>query len=843
MTPLLYGLGALLTVLLAAFALVHYAVALLFVLNRPPQSGASGSPAEHSNDGPSDAITVLVPARNEGEGVVRALRSLIDQDHAGPIEIALLLKDRTDTSLPFLSRAFGGEFGADGDVELTQGGRLRVVVHFTGHDPKHDKVNWMASRLATPFAAILDADHIAKPDWVSTSIAMLVREQASLVQGHREPISAQGLFGLWDSLHQHIGCEVTNVAYRHLGLTIFFTGTTAVMSSELLRSHPLRDCLTEDTDLSYGLVMEGQRLLYNPTSGSVEEVSPDLYSFLARRRRWASGHTEAFFRHLPALLGAPIGWSARLQFLFHGVHYLVALAVFVVHALVGLAFALRLPDPALAAALTAGAVLALSLSMSQPTRGWMPSLSVFTVLFVWLTPAVILFINLVLALMLGDASRALLPVANWLHLAGLFGFVSPLVVLLVGLAGFRQLGVGSALAVTLSYPLAFYLDVSGVLIGLVDYVWNRRIWLAVARAPAPESGPLALGIRDSWRLGAVMESGREYLLSDRSMLMNPSRLIPALFLVAVVVGGVILALPATQIPVDPRDCEALEHDGHPWIVPPGKLANYCGPKSQMGGFGTRTGSFSPLYTDEFTTVSGAYWDKLDDTFDCNLARFQHQNLSVNPGGGLDLQLRPQVVGDRNYTSASIATKNVPEAKYLFGRFEVEMQPAKADGVLTAFFLYRFDPWQEIDLEFVGKDTTKMLVNVYYNPGEEGDLYNYGYRGTPVLIDLGFDAADAVHRYAIEWDPGEIRWFVDDVLVHARPSGSPTPVPHLPMRFHINTWPICSEELAGKLDPTQLPVQAHIDAVHLFSWSPPPFETVSEQPGGWRSDAGWIQPGR
>ena len=77
----------------------------------------------------------------------------------------------------------------------------------------------------------------------------------------------------------------------------------------------------------------------------------------------------------------------------------------------------------------------------------------------------------------------------------------------------------------------------------------------------------------------------------------------------------------------------------------------------------------------------------------------------------------------------------------------------------------------------------MLVNVFFNPGMEGTRYDYGDRGTPALIELDFDAADAFHRYQIEWSPTRIRWCVDDVVVHERVPWNPTPLPHLPMKYH------------------------------------------------------------
>lgn len=89
------------------------------------------------------------------------------------------------------------------------------------------------------------------------------------------------------------------------------------------------------------------------------------------------------------------------------------------------------------------------------------------------------------------------------------------------------------------------------------------------------------------------------------------------------------------------------------------------------------------------------------------------------------------------------------------------------------------------------------------PADRTDL-DYGYRGSPCAIDLGFDASLGFHRYAIEWFPDQIRWFVDDALLHERGSWDPTPIPHLPMTIHANLWPPGSVELAGAAS-TQMPL--------------------------------------
>jgi beta-glucanase (GH16 family) len=829
---------AVLTLLLGAYSLVYWSAALAFLFRRrqePPEGTPTG------------AVTILIPARNEGPCAVRAVRSARAQDHAGPVHIQLLLKDRDDTSLPFLKQAWPfADFDAD-PIQLE--GHTHVV--FTGHDPKHAKVNAAVETLQTPHVAILDCDHQADPEWIRTSLALSEATGSRVIQGRRAPLTAGGFFPLWDSLHQHVGCELFNAAFDRMDLTVFVTGTTVVMDTELLRDRPLRDCITEDIDFSYGVVLEGERIRPNPHAGSSEEVSPDLYSFVARRRRWANGHTDAFFRHLPKLWGSSLTLRQRIQFLLHGVHYMVCAAVFVLHLAIGLWFLPELSGPSSGAAAAVGLGLAIAVASTQRTRGLGSRLGELLIGFLWFTPAVVIAMNLLLAFGLGDIGKASLPLPGALQLLGVAGFGAPLVVLLLGMIGFRQLTPTSALAVILTYPVAFYVDVCAVLVGLGDRLWGRSVWRAVARAEHDDVGPVVLAtprsIAQSWSPSVVLPELGQAI----PRLMKPSRSVPALLLVALFAAGVLYA-PASRLPVADAGCTVLEHDGDPWIVPAAKLEGYCQPEHGER-WSSRTGTFDVQRSDTFTSVDSGFWDTLDSTFFCNQAHFQPANVVLMDGSGVAFHLKEEKRGDREYTAGNIATKDVPEAHYLYGRFETVMKPAKGAGTLTAFFLYRFDPWQEIDAEFVGRDTRKLLINVFYNPGDEGDLYNYGYRGTPVLVDLGFDASEDFHTYAIEWDPDEIRWFVDGEVVHRRRAGSPTPIPHLPMRFHANLWPTCSEELAGALDVSALPSTAEVKSITISTWTPPPRNGLMAmlqrvlpergRNGGWRERASWIQPGR
>jgi GR25 family glycosyltransferase involved in LPS biosynthesis len=205
-----------------------------------------------------------------------------------------------------------------------------------------------------------------------------------------------------------------------------------------------------------------------------------------------------------------------------------------------------------------------------------------------------------------------------------------------------------------------------------------------------------------------------------------------------------------------------------------------------------------------------HWVLRDDTFPSNLSIFCPRNCFIGTDGIARLMLREEHTPVRDYTSAAICSKQF----YHYGRFIAEIRPAKVSGLITGVFLHRNSPRQEIDIEFLGKDTTKMLINVYYNPGIEGARMEYGYRGTPTLIDLGFDASKDYHRYEIEWYDNIIRWYVDEQLAFERVSWNPTPIPHLPMQFNINLWYSRSEGLAGKLHTSELPAQTELRIIEV-----------------------------
>lgn len=255
------------------------------------------------------------------------------------------------------------------------------------------------------------------------------------------------------------------------------------------------------------------------------------------------------------------------------------------------------------------------------------------------------------------------------------------------------------------------------------------------------------------------------------------------------------------------NCEIPKRDKSPWIVEQRKWWQGIHFESKEEIF---TDTISVKNNECFECMDKSHWLPRNDTFTDNLALFRPYNIEFLSKFGAALSIRRDSLGVREYSAASLTSSN----KYLFGRFEATIKVSKLPGVITGFFLHRDSPRQEIDIEISGKRTDRLLANVFYNPGNDGTKYDYGYRGSPSYISLGFDASESYHQYAIEWEPCEIRWFVDNQLVHRRVDWNPTPIPNLPMALHVNIWPCRSKELAGRLPDKFLPTTSFIKSISL-----------------------------
>jgi len=181
------------------------------------------------------------------------------------------------------------------------------------------------------------------------------------------------------------------------------------------------------------------------------------------------------------------------------------------------------------------------------------------------------------------------------------------------------------------------------------------------------------------------------------------------------------------------------------------------------------------FSDAFDYINTGKWEVSDgwsngDMFNCT---WRAKNVKAN-NGLLNLSLTNDWGQQIPYAGAEYRTRD----KFGYGLYQVRMKPAKNTGIVSSFFTYTGPtdgtPWDEIDIEFLGKDTTKVQFN-YYTNGVGNHEYVY---------NLGFDAAYSYHTYAFNWQRNYIAWLVDGKEVYRAWSN----IPSHPGKVMLNIWP-------------------------------------------------------
>jgi len=147
--------------------------------------------------------------------------------------------------------------------------------------------------------------------------------------------------------------------------------------------------------------------------------------------------------------------------------------------------------------------------------------------------------------------------------------------------------------------------------------------------------------------------------------------------------------------------------------------------------------------------------------------YQSQNAEVSDGT-LKITAKRENSNGRNYTSARLRT--IDQGDWTYGRFEARIKLPTGRGLWPAFWMLPTDEvyggWPqsgEIDImELIGSEPATVHGTIHFgqpwpNNRQSGESYK---------LHTG-QFADDFHEFAVEWEPGEIRWYVDGYLYSSK----------------------------------------------------------------------------
>jgi beta-glucanase (GH16 family) len=248
-----------------------------------------------------------------------------------------------------------------------------------------------------------------------------------------------------------------------------------------------------------------------------------------------------------------------------------------------------------------------------------------------------------------------------------------------------------------------------------------------------------------------------------------------------------------------------------------------------------TSGYTLAWSDEFSSANGSAPDATKWAYDLGGGGWGNQelesytsrtqNIQIQNGNLVITALQENYTGTdgiaRNYTSARLKTQNLFTQAY--GRFEARIKIPKGQGIWPAFWMLGNDISQngwpkcgEIDImENIGREPG-IVHGSLHGPSSVAHTSD---SASTVSLPPGKNYSDDFHIYAIQWEPGAVRFYVDSdnyaTLTQAQwPVGGQWVFDH-PFFMIMNVavggvWP-------GSPDAsTQFPQQMLVDYVRVYS---------------------------
>jgi beta-glucanase (GH16 family) len=146
-----------------------------------------------------------------------------------------------------------------------------------------------------------------------------------------------------------------------------------------------------------------------------------------------------------------------------------------------------------------------------------------------------------------------------------------------------------------------------------------------------------------------------------------------------------------------------------------------------------------------------------------------------------------------------------------------MRTVAGSAVISSFFLYYDnsykgspEPWQEIDVEVMGKTTNSFQSNLITGTAEN--------KTTSEQMHNGNNLSQSYHTYTIEWTPNYAVWLFDNTEIR-RTTGSQVSALQKEMTYRFNLWISDVVSWAGQFNQSILPVYQYINWIKYSKYTP------------------------
>jgi biofilm PGA synthesis N-glycosyltransferase PgaC len=260
------------------------------------------SPPDLRMDVEFPPIALLVAAYNEEQAIAETLDFALRSDYPGSFEVVVVDDGSQDRTREIVRQ-----------YELRD---ERVRLLEAEHGGKAEALNAALREVQTPLVATIDADTLLMPYSLRRAVARMSNSPEDTVAVAGSVLARNSRDNLltraqeWDYF---LGIASVKRAQALLQGTLVAQGAFSVYETAALRlagGWPNR--IGEDIVLTWRMLENGGRTVFEPTAAAFTEVPATWWAFVRQRRRWARGMIEGLRDHGTTLL-------RRMNFYSHSV--------------------------------------------------------------------------------------------------------------------------------------------------------------------------------------------------------------------------------------------------------------------------------------------------------------------------------------------------------------------------------------------------------------------------------------------------------------------------------------------------------------------------------------------
>ncbi len=202
-----------------------------------------------------------------------------------------------------------------------------------------------------------------------------------------------------------------------------------------------------------------------------------------------------------------------------------------------------------------------------------------------------------------------------------------------------------------------------------------------------------------------------------------------------------------------------------------------------------------------------------------LEYYRRENATIE-NGKLIITAKKEAFAGKSYTSARMRT--IMKGDWTYGRFEIRAKLPFGKGIWPAIWMLSTDNvyggWAasgEIDImELVGHEPNRVHGTLHFGGASPNNTSTTGSYTLPAG-----NFSDDFHVFRLEWQPGEMRWYIDNVHFQTRTQwwsrGGPFPAP-FNQRFHLLLNVAVGGNWPGNPDATTtFPQRMEVDYVRVY----------------------------